>query len=251
MSPKDITTISQLVLLERESRDRQWWATMSSTYSAQAQITLSWYTGTRAGFVSGSKRMAESGSKAEHKLQPVVVRVNEELGRAVATLGAEICSRVLLDGVEVDLVSVSRLLYRAERKGERHKGESLSGGRQEFQESRGENTAEAVRGKAGEAEDHERKADEPDLRFGGTGDWHLVSLDCIYAHDSLTPSIPGEAVNLNIERLKQYRSSYRCLSYMLEEKGFPVRKDLPGDDEPAMVTDICENAFRWLAGKRM
>ena len=197
--------------------------------------------------------MAESGSKAEHKLQPVVVRVNEELGRAVATVGAEICSRVSVNGVEVDLVSVSRLLYRVERKGEMHTGsgerESLLGERQKFQDSSDGGATETVRVKVGEGEDHERKADEPDLRFSGIGNWHLVSLDCIYAHDSLTASIPGESINLDAERLKQYRSSYRCLSYVLEEKGFPVRKDLPGDDEPGMVTDIYGNAFRWLERK--
>ena len=257
MSPKDISDIAQLVLLERESRDRQWWATMSSTYSPHAQITLSWYTGTRAGFVSGSKRMAESGSKAEHKLQPVVVRVNEGVGRAVATLGAEICSRAMVNGVEADLVSVSRLLYRAEKKCKLDEGDGGDQGSLDLPETRQklpksndmEKAAEPAKRKARGVEDYERKADEPDLRFNGTGDWHLVSLDCLYAHDCLTPSIPGETLKVDVERLKRYRSSYRCLSYVLEEKGFPVRTDLPGDDRPETVGEILGSAFRWLEGK--
>lgn len=207
MSLDDIVQVQQLVCREREARDRQWWEVMRQTYSPKASINISWYQGSRDGFVEGSIRMARGGSSADHRLHPIVVRVNEDKTRAVATLSAVIGSRVVVDGVEADLESLTRLIYRTAR------------------------TEEKLRSDDG---------------VGAEGHWQLVGLDCIYQRDTLTAAVPGEQLAVDIDRLKGYRSSYRCLSYVLEAKGFPVDPDLPGDDRPAEVEQMYQHAFQWL-----
>ena len=192
MSANDITQIQQLVCREREARDRQWWDEMRKVYHPEAMIKISWYNGNSDGFIEGSMKMAEKSS-THHRLRPITVRVNSN--KAVATLSAAIETRLDLDGVEADLDSQARLVYRAERSQE---------------------------------------------------DWRLTNLECIYQRDTLTPAIPGEQLKVDIGKLKGYRSSYRCLSYVLEYKGYGVDQDLPGDDRPDQSHAIYEDAFNWL-----
>ena len=192
MSADDIIRVQQLVCREREARDRHWWDEMRQVYSPDAFIDISWYRGKPDGFIQGSMQMAQRGA-SYHRLRPVVVRVNRD--RAVATLSAAIECRVVLDGVEADLDSQARLVYRAVR---------------------------------------------------SENEWKLVSLDCIYQRDTLVPTIPGQQLTLDSERLMAYRSSYRCLSYVLESRGYGVNHELPGDDRPEQVKCIYDDTFAWL-----
>ena len=192
MSCDDIIEIQQLVCREREARDRHWWDEMYAVYHPEAQIKISWYNGKPDGFIHGSKQMAQKAATI-HRLRPIAVRVDKD--KAVATLSAAIESRLLLDGVEADLDSQARLIYKAEK---------------------------------------------------GQEGWKLASLDCIYQRDTLTPAVPGEQLKLDLGRLRGYRSSYRCLSYVLEYKGYGVDQDLPGDDRPDQVEAIYGEVFSWL-----
>ena len=185
----------QLVCKEREARDRHWWDEMRQVYHPDAFINISWYQGKPDGFIQGSINMAQKSS-AYHRLRPITVRVNGD--RALATLSVAIESRLLLDGVEADLDSHTRLIYRAQR----------------FADG-----------------------------------WKLMRMDCVYQRDTLLPAIPGEQLKVDMQRLMAYRSSYRCLSYVLESKGFGVNHDLAGDDHPEQVTSIYDEAFAWLNSK--
>lgn len=192
MSSDDIVQIQQLVCREREARDRKWWDEMRQIYHPDALISLSWYVGKPEGFIQGSMHMATK-SAANHRPPPTTVRANR--GKAVATLSAAIETRVVLDGVETDLDSQARLVYKA------------------------------VKSEDG---------------------WKLFGLDCIYQRDTLSPAIPGEQVVVNLKRLKAYRSSCRCLSYVLESTGFNINQDLPGDDRPEQVSALYDDAFAWM-----
>ncbi len=110
----DITAITQLILLERESRDTGRWARMRQCFHADALIRISWFKGDADGFVDGSIDMARRGMLAKHRLGPVMVRIAGD--RAVATLGGVIEIPVNVQGAEAQLSSYARLYYRAERR---------------------------------------------------------------------------------------------------------------------------------------
>jgi hypothetical protein len=110
----DITAITQLILLERESRDRGRWARMRECFHDDALIRISWITGNPDEFVNGSIDMARRGVLAKHRLAPVLVRLGTN--RAIATLGGAIDIAVKVDGVEAQLSSYTRFFYRVKRR---------------------------------------------------------------------------------------------------------------------------------------
>lgn len=113
----DIVAVTQLVLLERESRDLGRWEPMRDCFHPDSRVRVSWFSGTGANFVDGSIDMARRNVLAKHRLGPVLVRLAGD--RAVASLSAIIDIPATLSGVEVQLSSHARFLYRAERRAER------------------------------------------------------------------------------------------------------------------------------------
>lgn len=109
----DVTAVEQLILHERRARDRGWWDAMRDCLAPDAEIRLSWFRGSGADFVTASEQMAAHGDRATHTLGPLIVDIRGD--RAVVEVSAAIRIPSLLDGVEVDLTSYARLLYRAER----------------------------------------------------------------------------------------------------------------------------------------
>ncbi len=116
LAAADITAISQLILLERESRDLARWDRMRSCFHPDSVVRISWFTGSGPDFVSGSIDMARRGVLAKHRLGPVLVRLGGN--RAVASLGGTIEIPTQVAGVEAQLSSHARFLYRAERRGD-------------------------------------------------------------------------------------------------------------------------------------
>jgi hypothetical protein len=108
-----ITEISQLVLGERQARDRAWWDQMRSAYATDSTVRLSWFTGSGPDFVAASQQMVGRGDKATHRLGPPVVRLNGD--RALVELPAVIEVRTNVNDVELDVESSTRLCYRTER----------------------------------------------------------------------------------------------------------------------------------------
>lgn len=108
----DITEITQLVLKERQGRDRGWWDQMGACYADDATVRLSWFRGSGLEFVAESQKMASRGDKAVHRLSPPVVHQQDD--RAVVELPAVIELRTVVDDIEVDLASAARLYYRVE-----------------------------------------------------------------------------------------------------------------------------------------
>jgi len=110
----DVEELQQLVLHERQGRDRGRWDQMAAAFAPGARVRISWLDGTAEQFVAGSRLMAASGTTAAHRMGAVIVDLVGQ--RALIEAPAVIELRTLLGGVEVDLSSRVRLVYRAERK---------------------------------------------------------------------------------------------------------------------------------------
>jgi hypothetical protein len=109
-----ITGITQLVLKERQGRDRGWWDQMRSCFAEDACVRLSWFRGTGAEFAAESEKMAARGDATVHRLGPPVVHHHGD--RALVELPTVIEMRTVIDETEADLASRARLYYRAERR---------------------------------------------------------------------------------------------------------------------------------------
>jgi|SRR5665213_1104379 len=109
----EISAISQLVLLERESRDLGRWQRMRTCFHPDSRVKISWFNGTGPEFVEGSIDMARRGVLAKHRLGPPLVRLAGN--RAVTSLSAIIDVQDTVAGVEVQLSSHARLFFRTEK----------------------------------------------------------------------------------------------------------------------------------------
>jgi SnoaL-like domain len=105
--------IVQLVLRERQSRDRGWYDRMAECFAEDSVVEMSWFQGSGARFVQATREMAGRGDYAVHRLSPPTVHIAGD--RALAELPLIIEWRVEIDGVEADLASACRSQYRAER----------------------------------------------------------------------------------------------------------------------------------------
>jgi hypothetical protein len=113
VSTADITDISQLVLRERQSRDRGWWGEMAACFHPESSVYLSWFTGSGPEFVAASRERVAGGVRPVHRMSPPAVHVSDD--RAIAEVPAAIEVRSVVDRTDIDLVSYVRLVYQVER----------------------------------------------------------------------------------------------------------------------------------------
>ncbi|GAA3542984.1 hypothetical protein GCM10022222_28350 [Amycolatopsis ultiminotia] len=189
----DVSDVATVVLRERQGRDRGWWDRMHECIHPRAVIRLSWFRGTGEDFVRESETMATRGQRATHRLSPPVVSLHGT--RAVVEMPASIEFRDVIGGVEADLASHTRLVYRLEK----------------------DNTG-----------------------------WQVVTLDCIYERDSLTPTMPGETPRVDRDELAGFREPYRFIGYYLASSGYDIPDDLYADDRPDEVEALYRRSFDWL-----
>lgn len=109
----DLIEITQLLLHERQGRDRGWWQQMREAFAPDSTVRLSWYRGDGHGFVEGSERMSGSGDKAVHRLSPPVIHVEGD--RAIAEMSCGVEFQVRIHDVRAVLISYTRLNYRLRR----------------------------------------------------------------------------------------------------------------------------------------
>ena len=189
----DVEAVSQVVLFERQGRDRGWWEQMAATFHPDSRVRLSWIDSTGADFVAGSREVSARGILPTHRVSPPVVHVNGD--KAIADLAATIQLRFVLHGVSADLDAFVRLVYRVQRFDDR---------------------------------------------------WLIVQLDCIYEHDTLNPTIPGEVIPIDQEVLSSLRPAYKFLAYHQGEDGHVTPPDLYGDDQPERIAEFYVSASDWL-----
>jgi hypothetical protein len=99
--------VSQLVVRERQSRDRGWWDDMAACFADDAVIDMSWFSGPAAEFIRQTRQRSSDGVWGRHRLLPPAVRVRGDRAWAEVPLGIEFSTQI--DGVAADLVSYCRL----------------------------------------------------------------------------------------------------------------------------------------------
>ena len=75
--------------------------------------------------------------------------------------------------------------------------------------------------------------------------WGIAYFDSIYLRDELTAGVPGRSISIDPQDLRQFRTSYRLLSYVLSQHGYTIRSDLPGEDQPDTVRALMGEVFKW------
>jgi SnoaL-like domain len=110
----DVSAITQLVLRERESRDLARWDTLRACFFPDSVVHVSWFRGSGSGFVDGSIEMFRRGVAAKHRLSPILVTLSGN--RAIASMSAIIDLPAKLKGMDMNLSTYSRFLYRVERR---------------------------------------------------------------------------------------------------------------------------------------
>jgi hypothetical protein len=114
-----VADLVQVIAHEREGRDRGWWDQMADCYHPDSRVRSMWFTGTGHEFASASRDMAARGDHSRHRLS--VPSVHQHGKRAVVSMPMAIEFRVELHGVEVDLVSYARGIYRVEQRSGQYK----------------------------------------------------------------------------------------------------------------------------------
>lgn len=78
--------------------------------------------------------------------------------------------------------------------------------------------------------------------------WKMLTMECIYVHDAVTPIVPSE-IRDNVSLQDSTRKSYRYLSLLLKQKGRTVNNHLAGIDDPQSVQSILERNNNWLLSR--
>jgi len=78
------------------------------------------------------------------------------------------------------------------------------------------------------------------------GEWRIFGFDAIYLRDELTPAISGQLIVIDPSEVKDFRSSYRMLSYYLKLQGFTIDSNLAGEDRPDLVDALYRELFGWV-----
>ena len=107
------SAVDQLIQRERAARDAGQWDEMAACYHPDSHVEVSWFQGSGKEFVARSSNIAGGKVYTFHQMSPAVVTLKGD--RALADTGCSVHGLTELDGVEVDIVSHSRLLWRALR----------------------------------------------------------------------------------------------------------------------------------------
>ncbi|VEG52585.1 Uncharacterised protein [Mycolicibacterium aurum] len=114
LSALDIVTINQVLVRERQARDRGWWSQMLTFFHDDSRVTISWFDGSGADFVARSRALAEQGAVGCHRLGPPSIYVHQD--RAVAVMPAVVETYPTIDGVDSVLIGYARLVSKLERR---------------------------------------------------------------------------------------------------------------------------------------
>jgi hypothetical protein len=118
MTDPAIADLVQVIAHEREGRDRGWWDQMAGCYHPDSRVRSMWFTGSGQEFATASRGMAARGDDSRHRLSVPTVHLHG--ARAVVVMPMAIEFRMELHGVEADLVSYARGIYRIERRNDQH-----------------------------------------------------------------------------------------------------------------------------------
>ena len=109
----DFLEISRLVVTERQNRVRGLRDALAACYHPDATVTTSWLQGSAAEFVSGGPAHPSNGPIVNRTSPPVVTQRGR---RAVVELPSTTIRWLSVSGVEAELSSYMRLLYRVDKR---------------------------------------------------------------------------------------------------------------------------------------
>jgi hypothetical protein len=81
-------------------------------------------------------------------------------------------------------------------------------------------------------------------------EWRILSLDVIYEFSRITPSAPGQSIEIPEHELAQYRPAYALLAWRLSQTGVTVSNHELGEDRPGEVAAFYSRIEEWLNGRR-
>ena len=102
--------VKELLEFERFCRDNAQWDEMRKCFAQNSHIKISWFEGTGDEFVTASQKME---SYAPHKINDTLIWVHGD--RAIAIMMATIQIRKVIAGVEMELQSDAKLVFRTQR----------------------------------------------------------------------------------------------------------------------------------------
>lgn len=111
----ELAEISQLVVRERQCRVRRLADQLRQCFHPDATVTTSWLEGSAAAFVSDAERKSEDNSiPPVNRIGPPIVHHTGR--RAVVELPSTTTWCLSVDGIEAQLTSFMRLIYRVEQR---------------------------------------------------------------------------------------------------------------------------------------
>jgi hypothetical protein len=113
-SIEDRTLIAELARRERFARDTADWDTLEDCFWPDALIRTTWFKGSAADFIAGSRKMRAGGMISKHEISPAVIRIVGD--RALVESNGQIIVRMMFKGVECDAHSWTRFFSRVQRK---------------------------------------------------------------------------------------------------------------------------------------
>ena len=95
-------------------RDQGKWPELTSTFTPDGEISVSWFSGPFPDFVARCRQSFDAGQRSKHQIFPSVVRAQGD--RAMAETNIVILVRQQVAGVLTDLTSYARFLDRIVRR---------------------------------------------------------------------------------------------------------------------------------------
>ena len=125
INAEDTTAISSLIMRERLAHETHDWDEMASCYRPKARISVSWFNGTATEFIEAGKKIIEKEAIFFDSMSPAVITIKNN--KAIADTACTVHMFSKLEGIEVNVTSYTRLLWRAEKHDGRRLIEGLRG----------------------------------------------------------------------------------------------------------------------------
>lgn len=88
-------------------------------------------------------------------------------------------------------------------------------------------------------------------KLSGLDSWRIVRLEAIYARDRLVCAFPGlDSSRLAMpEEINQYPRPYRCMAFVMLNRGLKPRVDLPNEEDQESVRRVLDANAAFLIDK--
>jgi hypothetical protein len=110
---EDRAVIADLARRERFARDTADWDTLEDCFWPDALIRTTWFKGSAADFIAGSREMRAGGMISKHEISPARITIVGD--RALIESNGQVIVRLVHRGVECDTTAWTRFFSRVRR----------------------------------------------------------------------------------------------------------------------------------------